>query len=143
VPHSPLNQDVHVKTKSMIDQTLQQQNLQAEDQAEEAFLDLLIEVEDDLGSFWYLLDTTRPVFWAEQESAKPTRLTKKQFLEASLVELAEMTGIGDSNWCRWLNNRSDITEKNLVKGSHAIGISPGTLLDWIIERRKLKRLSQK
>lgn len=64
------------------------------------------------------------------------------FQNAKLSELESLTGIRREMWCRWFTGHYDISGKSLVKASHALNVSPSTLLEQI-EKRKALRVNQK
>lgn len=51
-------------------------------------------------------------------------------------ELAKFTGIHANRWFEWWNGRY-IGEESIVKISEVLEQTPGTVLDWIRERRKI------
>ncbi|MBW4635501.1 MAG: hypothetical protein KME30_27525 [Iphinoe sp. HA4291-MV1] len=59
----------------------------------------------------------------------------EEFLTMPAQQLSKMTGVPGARWSEWQRGRG-LSERNLVSVSSTLGISPGTLLDWIILRRQ-------
>lgn len=56
------------------------------------------------------------------------------FDKASLSDLSQATGVDGAQWCRWFKGVGT-SETSLRRAAVALSVSPGTLLDRIINRR--------
>lgn len=62
-------------------------------------------------------------------------MDREFLLNASLSEFVEMAGESASLWCWWFSGNRDIRASSLVKPAERLGMTPGELLDLILERR--------
>lgn len=63
-------------------------------------------------------------------------MVKSFLLEATLAECVDAAGGSAGEWSRWFNGSRDIKVSSLFEPAKRLGISPGELLDAILERRK-------
>lgn len=63
-------------------------------------------------------------------------VVKSFLLEATLAECVNAAGGSTGEWSRWFNGSRDIKVSSLFEPAKRLGISPGELLDVILERRK-------
>ena len=61
---------------------------------------------------------------------------KDFFLEATLDELSEATGVAKSTWSLYFNKNKGISEPTLEKIADKLNVSSTQVLDLIIKRRK-------
>lgn len=61
---------------------------------------------------------------------------KEKFLKATLEELTDLAGEDIATWSRWLAGMRDLRISSLYEPARRMAISPGELLDLILERRR-------
>lgn len=64
-------------------------------------------------------------------------IDKEKFFAMSNMDLERLTGIPNPRWSEWWKGRW-IGEEKLTEIGACFGQTPGTVLDWIIERRNVK-----
>lgn len=62
-------------------------------------------------------------------------MTPDEFRQASLGQLAIVTGIDRHRWSRYLSGKVGITDKTLVEIAPKLGMTPEQLLGVILTRR--------
>lgn len=68
-------------------------------------------------------------------------MTFDEFQEASLGQIATLTGIDRHRWSRYLTGKVSITESTLTKAARKLGMTPMELLSAIIQRKESYLLS--
>ncbi len=63
-------------------------------------------------------------------------LTKEEFFQKTQTELSTITDICLTRWSDWYHGRISLSEPTLRKMAQSFEVSPGTVLDWLIEWRK-------
>jgi len=66
----------------------------------------------------------------------------ENFINLTLSELCELTGIAKSSWSLYFNGHRSINERTLNRAAEKLGMSPGVLLEaFNLKRDKVKSLS--
>ena len=68
-------------------------------------------------------------------------MTFEQFQQATLGQIAALTGIDRHRWSRYLTCKVSITESTLTKVAPRLGMTATELLSAIIQRKKTYLLS--
>lgn len=66
----------------------------------------------------------------------PWKYSKNDLLNLSLSEFASRVNGTTAEWSRWFSGARDIKASSLLEPACALGISPGELLDIILERQR-------
>ena len=61
---------------------------------------------------------------------------KNCLLELTVSEFAAAAGGSVADWSRWFSGARDIKASSLLEPAEHLGITPGELLDIILERRR-------
>ncbi len=65
-----------------------------------------------------------------------SRIDKSQLLEMSVIQFSRLAGGSDVNWSRWFTGDRNIKTNSLLRPASRLGLTPGELLDLILERRR-------
>lgn len=63
-------------------------------------------------------------------------VVKSFLLEATLAECVEAAGSSIADWSRWFNGSRDIKVSSLFEPAKRLKLTPGELLDIVLERRR-------
>lgn len=66
---------------------------------------------------------------------------KDCLLELTLSEFASSAGGSTAEWSRWFSGVRDVKASSLLEPAERLGITPGELLDIILERRRREKQS--
>lgn len=64
-------------------------------------------------------------------------MTANEFGQASLGQLAVLTGVDRQRWSRYLSGKVAVTERTLSKAAPRLGMTPSQLLGAILECRAI------
>lgn len=67
---------------------------------------------------------------------KSHRIDKGQLLEMSLTQFSRLAGGSEGNWSRWFSGDRNVSANSLIGPAARLGMTPGELLDLILERRR-------
>lgn len=64
-------------------------------------------------------------------------MNQEEFLKAKLIELEKLTGIHESRWSRYFNQKLSINERTLYAAAEGLEMEPEELLSALIKKRRL------
>lgn len=70
-------------------------------------------------------------------------VSKSLLIEATLHEWTHLAGNCPATWSRWFTGNRDLRINSLIAPAERLGITPGQLLDIILERRKRQKVKNR